>query len=138
MESDTVTADILDSVTLSCEMYGYFPEDLPEFRWTVNAWPIDSSHPHYNISTSRGTRLIQNGGNISIPSVISTLSIFVASECMFGMYLCQVQDRFGSPMLLLRSGVGECHGLNNGCEGQVDPVCTGPARDMRVRYTCQV
>ena len=90
----TVRANVLDTVTLSCEMFGYFPEDLPEFEWRIGNVNIDSTKPLYNISTSKGTRLIQNGGNVSIPSVISTLSVFIANESMFGSYICQAQGLF--------------------------------------------
>ena len=100
--NNTVMANVLDTVTLSCEMFGYFPEDLPEFEWRIGNVDIDSTYPLYNISTSRGTRLIQNGGSDSIPSVISTLRIFIADESVFGSYICQAQGLFH--VILLEGG----------------------------------
>ena len=88
----STAAPLLSNITLACEMHGYFPpppSPLPEIMWLRGSDPVDLSSGSYSVSTREGSALIQNGGETTLPSVISELEIFVQDESVYGTYLCR-------------------------------------------------
>ena len=85
----SVIAELLDNVTVACEIYGYFPPELPEIVWRFVATGggdfIDLSD---QATLLEGSRFIQNGGESPIPSVISELTISSISNSDGGTYTC--------------------------------------------------
>ncbi len=92
LNSSSVSAALLEEVTLACEIFGYFGADIPSVIWRHNNIDLENDDPLFNITTSDGTRLIQNGGDSPIPSVVSILSIFLNDSSEFGQYLCIGED----------------------------------------------
>ncbi len=88
LNSSLVSAALLEEVSLACEVFGYFGADIPSVIWRHNNIDLENDDPLFNITTSDGTRLIQNGGNSPIPSVVSILSIFLNDSSELGQYLC--------------------------------------------------
>ena len=78
------------SVILSCEVYGYLPRgSQQQISWQrMNGRSISSSIPPYTLSTSNGSRQIQNGDFSPIPSLVSSLTIDVMDESVADMYTC--------------------------------------------------
>ena len=83
----SVTAELLDNVTMACEIYGYFPPELPEIVWRFVAAGEDSIDLSDQATLLEGSRFIQNGES-PIPSVISELTIFNISNSDEGTYTC--------------------------------------------------
>lgn len=79
------------STTLSCELYGYLPEQLPTIVWTFGEDNLtnDSS---YTIRIENGSHMIQNGGNTFQTSVRSILSINHPSMAHGGVYFCSADE----------------------------------------------
>ncbi len=92
LNSSSVSAALLEEVSLACEVFGYFGADIPSVIWRHNNIDLKNDDPFFNITTSDGTRLIQNGGDSPIPSVVSILGIFLNDSSEFGQYLCIGQD----------------------------------------------
>ena len=88
--NDSVTAQTNSSVTVSCEIYGYLPDGSePQIFWRkLDGAAIYSDTPLYTISSSNGSKQIQNGGSTPSPSFISSLTIDVVDETLAGTYLC--------------------------------------------------
>ena len=84
----SVTAELLDYVTMACEIYGYFPPELPEIVWRFVAAGEDSIDLSDQATLLEGSRFIQNGGESPIPSVISELTISNISNSDEGTYTC--------------------------------------------------
>ena len=84
----SVTAELLDNVTMACEIYGYFPPELPEIVWRFVAAGEDSIDLSDQATSLEGSRFIQNGGESPIPSVISELTISNISNSDGGAYTC--------------------------------------------------
>ena len=82
-------ATMPENVTLACEIFGYFPPTLPSIIWQFRGVDIDLTSDLYSVSTHPGSTYIQNGGEITIPSVISKLTIFLQNSSTFGVYICQ-------------------------------------------------
>ena len=78
------------SVTLSCEIYGYLPNDAePQISWhKLPNVAVTSNDPLYMISSTNGSKQIQNGGITPGPSLISSLTIDVVDVTVAGTYLC--------------------------------------------------
>ena len=94
-------------MTLACELYGYLPSGAePEILWKTLAPPttISSSDLQYTISSSSGSRLIQNGGSSSRSSFISSLTIDVMDDSVEGTYLCSSTPYFQTLQLLVVEG----------------------------------
>ena len=106
--SSRVTTSINSSVTLACELYGYLPSGAePEILWqTLNpSTTIMSSDPWYTISSSSGSRQIQNGGSSPRPSFISSLTIDVVDDSVEGTYLCSSTPHFQTLQLVVEGGM---------------------------------
>ena len=85
----SVTSELLDNVTMACEIYGYFPPELPEIVWRfVAASGGDFTDLSNQATLLEGSRFIQNGGESPIPSVISELTISNISNSDGGTYTC--------------------------------------------------
>ena len=81
----TVTSD--SSATLSCELYGYLPEQLPTIVWTFGGDQLTDDFV-FTITTQDGSRMIQNGGTTPRPSVRSLLTINRPMTTHEGTYIC--------------------------------------------------
>ena len=90
----TVRAQTNSSVTLSCEIYGYLPYgDQPQISWQkLPNMLITSNGPLYTISSTSGSKQIQNGSSTPGPSFISSLIINVVDETVAGTYICSSSD----------------------------------------------
>jgi hypothetical protein len=100
----TMVTTVNSSVTLSCEVYGYLPRaSEPRIIWrrmNGGTTPISSSPP-YMITTSPGSRHIQNGGDSPIPSVVSSLIIDVMDDSVADMYMCSGPSNFETIQLIV-------------------------------------
>ena len=77
-----------ESVTLSCEIYGYLSSSS-DITWTlVNPDTVLSSDSTYTITTRDGNRLIQNGGLFPISSFISDLTFTHNTSQLIQIYTC--------------------------------------------------
>ena len=83
----TVTTD--GSTTLSCELYGYLPKQLPTIVWTFGGNQLTDDSV-FTIMTEDGSRMIQNGSNTRRPSVRSILTINRPRTTHEGTYICSV------------------------------------------------
>ena len=89
LNSTPVVTTTNSSVTLSCEIFGYLLRDSqPHITWRIDGVMILPSHPSYSISTSDGSRQIQNGGSTPRPSLVSSLTIDVTDKSVAGIYVC--------------------------------------------------
>ena len=79
------------SATLSCELYGYLPEQLPTIVWTFDGNQLTDDSV-FTITTEDGSHdhMIQNGGNTPRPSVRSVLTINRPRTTHEGTYVCSV------------------------------------------------
>ena len=77
-----------ESVTLSCEIYGYLSSS-PDMTWTLaNTNTVLSNDSTYTITTRDGNRLIQNGGLFPSPSFISDLTFSYNTSQPIQIYTC--------------------------------------------------
>ena len=77
-----------ESVTLSCEIYGYLSSS-PDIAWTLaNTDTVLSNDSSYTITTRDGNRLIQNGGLFPSPSLISDLTFSYNTSQPIQIYIC--------------------------------------------------
>ena len=81
----TVTTD--SSATLSCELYGYLPEQLPTIVWTFGGDQLTDDSV-FTIMTEDGSCMIQNGGITPRPSVRSLLTVNRPNTTHEGTYIC--------------------------------------------------
>ena len=112
--SDTfVITTTNSSVTLSCEIFGYLPRgSQPQITWRTwmggpgtSSMPVSSDNPLYTISTSDGSRQIQNGGSTPRPSLVSSLTIDVLDESVAGeYYVCSGPSSFQTIVLNIQQG----------------------------------
>ena len=77
------------SATLSCELYGYLPEQLPTIVWTFDSSQLTDDFV-FTITTEDGSHMIQNGGNTPRLSVRSILTINRPNMTHVGAYTCSV------------------------------------------------
>ena len=97
------------SVTLSCEIFGYLPRgSQPQITWRTRMGgpgiQVSSDNPLYTISTSDGSRQIQNGGSTPRPSLVSSLTIDVIDESVAGEYVCSSPSSFQTIVLNVQGG----------------------------------
>ena len=100
----TIVTTVNSSVTLSCEIYGYLPSGSQrQINWQRrNGGSISSSNPpYYTLSTRNGSRQIQNGGISPIPSLVSSLTIYVMDTSVADMYICSGTSNFGTIQLIV-------------------------------------
>ena len=90
----TVRAAMLEEVSLTCELYGYLESSDTVIIWTIENVEIGDSNPLYHVDTVNGNNSIQNGGAISLPSIISVLTISANDSSMFTTYVCKATDTF--------------------------------------------
>ena len=85
-----VTTQTNSSVNLSCEIYGYLADGAePHISWQkLQSMALISTNPLYMISSTNGSKQIQNGGSTPGPSFVSSLTIDVVDETVAGTYLC--------------------------------------------------
>ena len=102
LNNSAVIATVNSSVTLSCEIYGYLPGAVqPQIIWQrINGGMISSNSPPYMITTSAGSRQIQNGGSSPGPSLVSSLTIDVMDESVADNYTCSGPSNFQTFQLL--------------------------------------
>ena len=93
------------SATLDCELYGYLPKQLPTIVWTFGGNQLTNDSV-FTITTEDGSRMIQNGGNTSRPSVKSILTINRPNISHIGAYSCSV-DGVSRNITLLQMMEGE-------------------------------
>ena len=113
LSNSTVDASMNSLVTLSCEVYGYLPRlSQPQITWRrMNGGTIGNSTP-YTITTSNGSRQIQNGGPSPIPSRVSSLTIDVMDDSVAGMYTCSGPSNFQTIQLLVDSETGKFNSIH--------------------------
>ena len=70
---------------LNCEMYGYL---RGEIEWLKNGQQVQSGG-RYSITVRAGSREGQNGGESSVSSVVSQLTIQQVEEGDEGVYTCR-------------------------------------------------
>ena len=87
--SNTTVTTNQPSATLSCELYGYLPEQLPTIVWTFDGNQLTDDSV-FTITTEDGSHMIQNGGNTPQPSVRSVLTINRPRTTHEGTYVCSV------------------------------------------------
>ena len=115
-----VVATTNSTVTLSCEIFGYLPRDSqPQITWRTRiggpGTQVSSDNPLYTISTSDGSRQIQNGGSTPRPSLVSSLTIDVIDESVAGEYVCSGPSSFQTIVLNVQGGMynnTHLHGLS--------------------------
>ena len=105
LSNSTVDASVNSSVTLSCEVYGYLSRLIqPQITWQrMNGRNI----PPHMITTIAGSRQIQNGGSLPIPSVVSSLTIDMMDESAAGMYTCSGPSNFQAIHFLVNVETGK-------------------------------
>ena len=91
------------AVSVSCEMYGYL---RGEIEWLKDGQQVQLSGVRYNIAVRAGSREGQNGGESSVSSVVSQLTIQQVEQGDEGTYTCTavgttLQDTISIGMLLL-------------------------------------
>ena len=97
----TVTTD--SSATLSCELYGYLPEQLPTIVWTFGGDQLTDDSV-FTITTQDGNRMIQNGGTTPRSSVRSVLTINRPMTTHEGTYICSADGDSRSIILWVVEG----------------------------------
>ena len=90
--SNTTVTTNEPSATLSCELYGYLPEQLPTIVWTFDGNQLTDDSV-FTITTEDGSHMIQNGGNTPQPSVRSVLTINRPNMTHEGTYFCSASGR---------------------------------------------
>ena len=98
----TVTSDN-PLATLSCELYGYLPEQLPTIVWTFGGDQLTDDSV-FTITIQDGGRMIQNGGNTSQPSARSLLTINRPNTAHEGIYICSASGRISTVYLQVVEG----------------------------------
>ena len=98
----TVTSDD-PSTTLSCELYGYLPEELPTIVWNFHNDNLTDDSV-FTITTEDGSRMIQNGGTTTRPSVRSFLTINRPNTTHEGNYSCFAGARVNTVYLRVVGG----------------------------------
>ena len=98
----TVTSDD-PLATLSCELYGYLPEQLPTIVWTFGGDQLTDDSV-FTITTQNGNCTIQNGGNTPRPSVRSVLTINRPNTTHEGTYICSSSGRVSTVDLQVVEG----------------------------------
>ena len=84
----TVTVNIGDPVaTLSCELYGYLTRQPPTITWNVGS-DVLMNDSVFTITVQDGSHMIQNGGDIPRPSMMSVLTINCPNTTYAGPYVC--------------------------------------------------
>ena len=73
-----------EAVSVSCEMYGYL---RGEIEWLKDGQQVQSGG-RYNITVSAGSREGQDGGESSVSSVVSQLTIQQVEQGDEGTYTC--------------------------------------------------
>ena len=73
-----------EAVSVSCEMYGYL---RGEIEWVKDGQQVQSGG-RYSITVSAGSREGQNGGESSVSSVVSQLTIQQVEQGDEGTYTC--------------------------------------------------
>ena len=89
MSSSNTTVTTDSSTTLSCELYGYLPEQFPPIVWTFGGNQLTDDSV-FTITTEDGSHMIQNRSNIPRPSVRSILTINRPRTTHEGTYVCSV------------------------------------------------
>ena len=64
-----------------------------------------NSPPYYTITTSAGSKQVQNGGSTPVPSLVSSLTIDVMDESVASMYTCSGPSNFQTFQLLVNVDV---------------------------------
>ena len=90
----TVRAALLEEVSLTCELYGYLESSDTAIIWTIKNVEIGDSNPLYRVDTVNGNNSIQIGGAISLPSIISVLTISANDNSLLTTYVCKATDTF--------------------------------------------
>ena len=75
-----------EAVSVSCEMYGYLLRG--EIEWVKDGQQVQSGG-RYNITVSAGSREGQDGGESSVSSVVSQLTIQQVEQRDEGTYTCK-------------------------------------------------
>ena len=103
--SSRVTVTTNQPATLSCELYGYLPEQLPTIVWTFGGNQLTNDSV-FTIMTEDGSHdhMIQNGGNIPRPSVRSVLTINHPNISHIGAYTCSVDGDSSNITLQMMEG----------------------------------
>ena len=91
------------STTLSCELYGYLPEQLPTIVWNFGGDQLTDDSV-FTITTEDGNRMIQNGGTTPRPSVRSVLTINRPNTTHEGTYICSADGDSRSIILWVVEG----------------------------------
>ena len=107
--SNTTVTTNQPSTTLSCELYGYLPEQLPTIVWTFGGNQLTDDSV-FTITTEDGSHMIQNGGNTPRPSMRSILTINRPNISHVGAYTCSV-DGDSRNITLLQMMEGELQGI---------------------------
>ena len=102
MLASSVTTDD-SSATLNCELYGYLPEEPPTIVWNFGSDQLTDDSV-FTITTQDGSRMIQNGGTTSQPSVRSLLTINRPNTTHQGNYSCFAGGRVSTVYLQVVEG----------------------------------
>ena len=98
----TVTSDD-PFATLSCELYGYLPKQLPTIVWNFHNDNLTDDSV-FTITTEDGRHMIQNGGTTTRPSVRSLLTINRPNVTHEGNYSCFAGGRANTVYLRVVGG----------------------------------
>ncbi len=96
-------------VSLSCEVYGYLQRSLSDITWRVNNEIILTNNPAFTITTTEGTKLIQNGGAFLTASIISQLTFVWNASTQDQVYVCEFQGRL--EVFFISTIPGKCNVL---------------------------
>ena len=111
--SSRVTVTTNQPATLSCELYGYLPEQLPTIVWTFDSNQLTDDSV-FTITTKDGSHMIQNGGNTPRPSVRSVLTINRPNISHIGAYTCSVDgDSRNITLQMMEGELQEIIGLDH-------------------------
>ena len=98
------------SATLSCELYGYLPEQLPTIVWTFDDSQLTDDSV-FTIMTGDGSHMIQNGGNTHQASVRSVLTINRPNMTHERTYVCSADGDSRNITLQMMESDGELQGI---------------------------
>ena len=84
-QDNMITQEIGQNSILLCEMYGYL---RGEIEWLKNGQQVQSGG-RYSITVRTGSREGQDGGESSVSSVVSQLTIQRVEEGDEGIYTCR-------------------------------------------------
>ena len=111
-EVDDVIWTILQNGVLRCEMYGYL---RGEIEWLKDGQQVQSVG-RYSITVSAGSREGQDGGESSVSSVVSQLTIQQVEQGDEGTYTCTAVGTSLQERIYVNISSEHCCGMPKLCD----------------------